>query len=350
MEDSEEKFELEDLQIDLPGWLQDAATDLIRRHHDGKLPHGLLLHGSPGIGKRLFAVHLARQLLCDSISLGDGQARACGQCRGCVQLISGNHPDYRCLRPVTDKKTGRPGHSILIDEVREFREWIYLTSHYQGLKVAIIDTAEHMTVAASNALLKTLEEPAGSTVLLLLANRPIALPATITSRCQQIRLLTPQRQEALDWLSGHNVENAETLLRISSNAPMRALEFHSGAFQSQREQLFTAFSGIVTGRASIAKSVDALRDYPTSLCLSLLTSWVSDILKCHAGSAQHSRNPDKIDTLQTLEGELDSADWFSIYDQLLELNRSDSASFKAQPVLESIFAAIRLLKMQSVRS
>ena len=129
------------------------------------------------------------------------------------------HADLRWVAPPEDKE------SIGIDQIRELVRGLGLTSYEGGGKVAVIEPANAMTVSAANSLLKTLEEPPGDTLLVLVADRVGKLPATIFSRCQRIDLAPPSEAEALSWLDqlqpGASWADA---LRGAGGAPLAAIQ------------------------------------------------------------------------------------------------------------------------------
>ncbi len=144
----------------------------------------MLIHGRHGLGKHALALNFARALLCES-PLPD--RLACGKCDGCRYAIAGQHPDLMRLELAqidADEGTLKTVDTITIDRVRALIEFVQLTSHRQGAKVAVIAPADRMNAAAANALLKTLEEPPAGTFLILVSDRtgavaadnPVALP------------------------------------------------------------------------------------------------------------------------------------------------------------------------------
>jgi DNA polymerase-3 subunit delta' len=172
-------------------WLAEAWSDLAERAARDALGHAYLLCGREGLGKFAFATSFARGLLCEERP-SDGQA--CGSCRGCLLNASGNHPDLKLITPEEDRK------SIVIDQVRELIEFFTLKSHYHGRKIGIVYPADTMNTASANALLKILEEPPATALLILVASRPALLPATIHSRCQRLNFALPSWEVRERWL------------------------------------------------------------------------------------------------------------------------------------------------------
>jgi DNA polymerase-3 subunit delta' len=146
-------------------------------------------------------------------------AEACGRCRSCRLLTGGAHPDRFVVQPEEGKRI------ITVEAVRGLISQMMLTTTISPRKVALIAPAEAMNVNAANALLKTLEEPLGQAVLLLLSHDPSRLPATIRSRCQLVAAHAPSTPQAVDWLvstQGVDPASAELALEATAGSPLRA--------------------------------------------------------------------------------------------------------------------------------
>ncbi len=132
--------------------------------------------GPAGIGKLATARALALGLHCETVPFD-----ACGACGACRTIAAGTHPDVRViLGPAKERR------DISIDQVRELQRELGFRSLSGRPKIGIVNDAELLTPQAQNALLKTLEEPAGDTVLILVGVNPASLAPTILSRCQRI--------------------------------------------------------------------------------------------------------------------------------------------------------------------
>jgi len=150
----------------------ERQKDVLRRAiNNERLAHAYLFAGPEGVGKRLTALALVRVLFCTEL-------RGCGECPPCRKVDHHNHPDLHILEP--------DGTSIKIEQVRKIQRDLNLRPHEAARKVCLIEAAESMTVGAANALLKTLEEPRGDTLLILLSSQPQRLLETIRSRCQPL--------------------------------------------------------------------------------------------------------------------------------------------------------------------
>lgn len=320
------------MKPELLPWLQQSWGALYRRHDTSGLPHAILVEGSPGIGKTAFVEFVAASLLCEKQSA----AGLCGQCKACKMIQADTHPDLSRLNPEAGSEV------IKIDAVRELVGWLQLTPQYRNHKIAIINPAESMNRNAANALLKTLEEPAESDLIFLVTANRSELPATVLSRCQRIQLQLEDASAAQLWLKQHGIEDGEKALAIAGGGPLLAVDFADSEHQAQRLKVFNSWSDIIKGKASIARSSEALADMPTRFCLSLMSSWVADIIKLSSNRHAEIRSPDLRCELTELSQARSAGQWFTLYDRLVHLYRTDSASFKSQAVLEGIFADIRL--------
>src|SRR5690606_17504976 len=127
---------------------------------------------------------------------------------------------------------------IAVDQVRELVRFTSLTSHRGGRKVVLIAPAEAMSTSAANSLLKTLEEPAGASTIILIGSALTRLPATVISRCEQLRLMPPAREPALGWLRAADPdEHWPALLEFTAGAPLQARELAAAGFSATLQRL-----------------------------------------------------------------------------------------------------------------
>lgn len=221
--------------MSLVPWLQPTFAQLVARRARGRLHHGLLLAGQAGIGKQQLAMQLAQALLCKQPSAQG----SCGQCQSCHLFAAETHPDFSYL--TSERQLG-------VDKVREGIGRLTATAQLNGNKVLCIPAAQTMTEAASNALLKTLEEPTGNTYLILVTDRLARLLPTIVSRCEKHLLQRPDEQTALQWLQQAGVAEATpALLAAYGGAPLhvqQALEDTQGiSFRQFSEGLEALLAG-----------------------------------------------------------------------------------------------------------
>ena len=229
----------EDGELPLP-WLAEPLAQALRTHRG----HALLVHGAPGVGAMAFALVLGQAWLCEG--KGDHapaqRLRPCGRCGSCRLVQSHLHPDLTVLLPETlrrehawplpDDKTDsddskrKPSRQIRIDEVRLLIERCTRTSARGQGKAALLHPAEALNAQSANALLKTLEEPAAGTHLLLTTSDPATLLPTVRSRCQFLRLPAPDAAQAVPWLQARGVPDAadaQLLLAACSGRPLDVL-------------------------------------------------------------------------------------------------------------------------------
>ncbi|HEX6011737.1 MAG TPA: DNA polymerase III subunit delta' [Geminicoccaceae bacterium] len=190
-----------------------------------RLPHAWLLRGPRGVGKATLAYRFARRLLAGS----DDEQAAGDPTHPVFRMVAGKaHPDLRVLERVVNPKTGKLYKEILVDQVRLADEALHATAARAGRKVLVVDPADELNPSGANALLKLLEEPPGSTVLLLVCQRPGSLPRTILSRCAQLTLAPLRKDEVLVGLERlapeTPTERAALLGELAEGSLGRALE------------------------------------------------------------------------------------------------------------------------------
>jgi len=231
----------------MPWHAADWSRLQARRQRDA-LPHALLLCGPAGLGKRAFAQRFVRGLLCERAQDGE----ACGQCRSCLLLDAGTHPDVVTLT-FGLRKDGTPRTEIVIEQIRELSARLAMRSQFGGWQVALIDPADAMNAAAANALLKTLEEPSGQTLLLLLADAPWRLPQTIRSRCQRIEFTLPAAAEARAWLEEQGVAQAQVALDAALGNPGLALAWAQEGALERRAEVRRDLAALAAGRGQVTE-------------------------------------------------------------------------------------------------
>ena len=271
-------------------WQQTLWTQLTDRvltppHH---LPHALLAAGMEGMGKRAFVWRFVAWLLCRqqaSHPLG-----ACGECESCRWLKSGTHPSLQVL-PLTSmpldaeheneqqqsnaksKKSSSANKSaksisnalvtIKVDDIRALQPFIYQGG--QGMRICVLDYAEQMTIAAANALLKTLEEPQAQVHLFLLSDTPAKLLPTIKSRVQQLPLQHIEASIAVDYVQqalGSTInrqavssEQIKQLLQLANGAPLASIALAQASWYGKRALWLTTWQALRSGkRSSLAAS------------------------------------------------------------------------------------------------
>jgi len=224
-------------------WFTELFENTVARAQQGTLHHALLLSGPAGIGKLELATAMAQSLLCQSPT----NHGACQQCAACGLFKAGTHADFYLLE--SEKQIG-------VDAVRSVINALSQTAQHSVGKVCIIRAAHTMTESASNALLKTLEEPTSNTYIILLVDEIHRVLPTILSRCEKWSLQQPATELALRWLEAHHADSGpfdKALLQAYSGAPFRVLE----ALEQNDEMVFERFNAdlnsVIAGTKAASK-------------------------------------------------------------------------------------------------
>jgi DNA polymerase-3 subunit delta' len=205
-------------------WFKDAWIAI---HENEKLPHALILKGKEGIGKYDFAMKFTKSYLCQNPLANHVPCEVCSSC----EWFPESHPDFKHIAPIeseddesSKRKTIRK-KSIVIDQIRELSEYLELSAHQEsGKRVVLIEPADSLNQAASNALLKILEGPPENTLFILLSSQIQKLIATIRSRCQLLDLRGPSLDEAKLFLIDQNIAHEESLLSFTGGSPFTAIK------------------------------------------------------------------------------------------------------------------------------
>lgn len=312
---------------DLLPWHMENWTRLLETRRQGRLPHAMLLTGSDGLGKARFARQLAESLLCEQPA-DDGLA--CGQCRQCLLLEAGSHPDLRLVAPEAGKT------QIGIDAVRELVVGNTLSVGEESHRVFIIDPADSMGRAAANALLKTLEEPIKGSLLILLSARADRLPITIRSRCQQLKIAAPAQDEAIAWIVRNTQVSsvqALQLLQLAKGAPLNVPALIENNALERHNQLLQSFVALAAGKASAVQISEAwLKEQALSQLLVYMASWIEAMVRKKMAPQSELAFP----PLQSLSERLDSKPAYQLLDKLHATERMSMNNLNPQLALESI--------------
>lgn len=157
---------------------QSVTMFLSKALETNNIAHAYLLSGPAGVGKKTIVKEFIHQLLGPKAFFGA----------------------VTWIRREIDEKTGMPKRDITVAQIREMIRELRLTSMDNGYKVAVIADAEHLNVAASNSLLKILEEPSKKTIIFLTTSDSESVLETIRSRCQQLHCNLVERSTITDWL------------------------------------------------------------------------------------------------------------------------------------------------------
>lgn len=297
----------------------------MQRHEAGCLPHAILISGIEGTGKRQLATALAEALLCASKT---------GKREEMLNLLkAGSHPDLTRLTPLEGKAT------ISVEQIREVSQKLSLTPQIAARKIAVIELAEQMTVAAANALLKTLEEPPGDTLILLISHNPGRLPQTIRSRCQSVSIPAPDAEAARMWLAQHSPHKPDALtLFISNHSPGLALQFLEEGRLDDFTRLQTDLGALIGGSKDVIAVAASWKEYD----LATLYKWLLKV--AHAFTVSRLSASESPVTMASLLKNLkippDAIDLkkvLDLYDDMSLGYRELDANLNRELVLEQMF-------------
>ena len=213
----------------------------------GRIAHAFLLSGPHGTGKRTCATYLTQTILCAS------PQAPCGQCPACKKVLAGLHPDVHVV--------GEEEKSISVDTIRALRDQLALRPFEADRHIALIPRADRMTAQAQNALLKTLEEPAGGNVFFLLTDQPGAMLPTIVSRCRRLRFSPVSVEACAEILAEKGVEpgRARLAAACAQGAVGRALEIAGDEdYLPLREKALSSLKALSGGKAGVARAISFL--------------------------------------------------------------------------------------------
>jgi DNA polymerase III subunit delta' len=231
----------------------------------GRLASTYLFVGPPGVGKRRFAIELAHSLLCTEAT--EEKLAPCGQCESCRIFAAGNHPDWEVVGLPPDKAM-LPIELFIGDKVHRNQEGL---CHRLGLrpffgrrKVAIVDDADHFSIPSANCLLKTLEEPPPSAVLILIGTSPSRQLPTIRSRSQLIRFQPlasdTVAQILLDTGAVSDRDLAVRISALSEGSVERAVQLADPALWEFRRQVSAALGAARFDSVRLMRQVQAFVD------------------------------------------------------------------------------------------
>ncbi|MDE1166368.1 MAG: DNA polymerase III subunit delta' [Pseudomonas sp.] len=235
--------------------------------------HAYLLHGPQGIGKRALAERLMALLLCQRPEGGN----ACGSCKSCHLLAAGSHPDNYILEPEEADK------AIKVDQVRDLVGFVVQTAQLGGRKVVLIEPVESMNINAANALLKSLEEPSGNTVLLLVSHQPSRLLPTLKSRCVQQACPLPSQAMSLEWLAtalpDSSAEQRAELLALAAGSPLAAVKLQAQGVVEQRALVVEGVKKLLKQQASPTQLAEGWNAIPLLLLFDWFCDWSNLVLR-----------------------------------------------------------------------
>ena len=231
---------VESEQAQIYPWQQTIWNTLTERFP--KIGHGLLFYGKKGSGKSDFTAQFVTWLLCTDKK----HDQACGECSSCLWLKSDTHPNYVYI--TTDEENKKQNAKIKIEKIRDLQPFVQQT--VDGWRVIVIEPAEALNIASSNALLKTLEEPGERVVIILVADHYLKLPATIRSRLQHYALDRVTLEQGENYIQQKIKTELKAdiplLLNLSNGMPIAALELAESDWFKERGNFLNDWTKLVS--------------------------------------------------------------------------------------------------------
>lgn len=291
-------------------WQTPLINKLCELKATGRLPHALLIEVSTRADVSAFIWQLSAALLCQS----EGLEKPCKQCSSCRLMAANSYPDFSLARLEENERTGKLNKDIKIDQIRKLIHRLSLTENNASGKLAVIYPAEKMNIAAANSLLKTLEEPASNSVLLIVSHQPGRLPVTIRSRCQRWPLHNPEHGVGLSWLIEQGVDSsaAEAYLELAKQDAQWALHLHSLDFLAIKQRFDELLVEFIGDRTTAPQMIKQLKQDDSRILKLLLTGRLQEKiigqLKDNQLQPQKTLVKAALDLIQHLESTLSVED------------------------------------------
>lgn len=299
-------------------WHDEPWMRVERAWEAGRMPHALLLEGPAGLGKLAFARRVAALALTGEVPSGNIES-------------AWQHPDLRETTLPEGKK------QIVADQVRALCTQLVMTSHANGYKVALIHPADRMNTHAANSLLKTLEEPTPSTLLILVRSRLDTLPATIASRCQRIRFSAPPREEGLAWLRQQDPDrDFSRLLTMAGGAPLMAVGLAAAGLDELDRVFRQDLAGILRGDESPVAVAARWQKEDLEQTLGWLNAFVTELIRAGAVAGDNVA-PD----LQIFHKNIRLGSLFGYLDEVQAAVARSGSALGTQLVLEGLLVPWR---------
>lgn len=307
----------------------DKFANACARDH---LPHAMLLSGANGVGKLVFAERMVKSLLC--INPSGENRQACNNCQGCKTYESGANPDFMKIQLLEGKQ------QIGIDQIRRLSDFLVFSRSFDAYRVVLINPVEKMNQNAANSLLKSLEEPADNTVIILTATHLSNIIPTIISRSQLLSIPLPTKGQALDWIKPQipDAKIAEELLELSAGSPLLAIKIDAETLKS-KDDFAKDILNILNENSSVTDIAKKWEKYEQSILLDWQLSWVQDILKEKLAPNRAIKHVDSAKNIQhSLKEKLSKKMHWHLYDKLLSKKQIIHTSVNPLINLESMLS------------
>ena len=245
-------------------------TSLIKSINNKQVSHCYLFEGPEGMGKYKLALVFAQSLLCLNFSM-----EPCNECKSCIKVNSYNHPDLHIIN--------EDGKSIKREDVDELVNSIYKRPYEAKRKVYIIKDAHLMTPQAANTFLKTLEEPPGDTVMILLTVNSNLLLPTLVSRCQEVKLRNVSKKTIKSYLKGYDTNSVDLAASYSKGILNKAVDIIEGKddILKKRQEIIKVFDRIINSDSEIIYELENYFEVEKDnidLIIEIMIMWIRDVI------------------------------------------------------------------------
>lgn len=301
-----------------------------------RLHHAYLFLGPDGVGKMTVALSLAAALHC---SLGEGDS--CGRCANCLRVSDGNHPDVRVIGPEAGKR------EITISQMRNLQRMLELRSFSGKKKVVIINPARFMNYYAQNSLLKTLEDPPGDVLIILIDHSTGNLLSTVLSRCLRLYFPLLSVEQVARFLVGQRgltEEEAAVVAAVTGGSIGEALARDSKKLLDQRRDWVERLSSLLQGdlRGAMGLAEEMARDREKAVRFILwIKEWYRDILIHQTGGAAATvENKDRIDRVREVAPLFSMDHTLSVLSRIERVTGNLHRNYNRRLVLEDFFISL----------
>ena len=316
-------------------WQHSVWQNLTGRFPD--MGHAVLLYGRRGCGKHAFAKQLAMWVLCSQ----QQALQPCGQCASCLWFKSDTHPNFVHVT-LSEDELKKNNAKIKIERIRDLLPFVQQTG--EGWRVVLIEPAQALNIASSNALLKTLEEPGERILMLLVADHFLQLPATIRSRTQRFALDRMEASDSLTYLAQHlaksspspepSPEYLQLLLNLADGMPLAAVKLAQSEWLQQRQSFLNDWQQLVTHKHTpIALAAKWHKALPIEALLQMLEYLLCDLICVKLN--QKVKNIDQKFTALLPHYNLETC--YQMFDRLQESKRLLGQNVQSQLVIDQFF-------------
>ncbi len=247
-------------------WLQKTKhqlLDIIKRN-----AQAIMLYGHQGIGKKSLSLWLAKILLCENTNTAANQDKSCNSCSACHLFDIFQHPDLHILDYKDEKFADT--NNIGIDNIHNLISGLQQTPHMGKMQAVIIYTIEQLTIAASNALLKTLEEPNNKTIFIIISHNIKKVMPTILSRCISINIPHPDKHQGIEWINQNSHNIPDTIKNLFAHKPLLSRNYD--------ENIYINTIGFLTNPHINELKIDSKKTQQLSQILNIFSYWLFDLL------------------------------------------------------------------------